>query len=67
MTFKSHLILKRWNIPFSKEEKAIVNILKANKLLLKIYSRLCNPSMPPHKKFQTNNGGCERKENDLGI
>jgi len=62
------LILKRWKSSFSKEEEAIVNILKAKKLLLKIHSRLCNPSIPPpHKKFQTNNGDCERKENDLSI
>lgn len=52
---------------FSKGEEAIVNILKEKELLLKIHSRLCNPSIPAHKKIQTNNGDCEKKENDLSI
>jgi len=59
--------IEKMKSSFSKKEEAIVTISKANKLLLKINLRLCNPSIPPHKKFQTNNGDCERKENDLSI
>jgi hypothetical protein len=59
--------IEKMKSSFSKMEKAIVNISKANKLLLKINSRLCNPSIPPDKKIQTNNGDYERKENDLSI
>lgn len=59
--------IEKMKSSFCKKEEAIVNISKANKLLLKINSRLCNPSIPPHKKIQTNNGDCERKENDLSI
>jgi DNA replicative helicase MCM subunit Mcm2 (Cdc46/Mcm family) len=46
--------IEKMKSSFSKEEEEIVNILKAKKLLLKIHSRLCNPSIPPHKKIQTN-------------
>ncbi len=59
--------IEKMKSSFSKKEEAIVNIFKANKILLKIHSRLCNPSIPLHKKIQSNNGDCERKENYLSI
>jgi hypothetical protein len=39
-----------------------VNIFRENKLLLNIHSKLCNPSIPHHRKIHTKNGDYERKE-----
>jgi hypothetical protein len=46
--------LRRWKIFLvQKQEKIVGNMFETSGFLLKLHQKLCNPSVPSHKKIQT--------------